>query len=83
MALLVVRRKLGDAAIKVQCQSKFGRLESMGPVALTAAGRRRKALEQESMMAKKRRADAFAAKQGYNLLRRGLANLDLLLAIRA
>ena len=40
-----LRRKLGVAAVKVQCLRLFGRLDSMGPAAVTGAGRRRKALD--------------------------------------
>ena len=66
---------LGVAAIKTQCLLLFGRLDSMGPAAVMAAGRRRRALDQERFWAKERRADVFAAKQGFNLL----AKLDKLL----
>ena len=76
MAVGHIRRKLGVAAVKAQCITLFGRLDSMGPAVVLAAGRRRKALELERIWAKERRADAFAAKQGYNLLRRGFAKLD-------
>ena len=71
-----IRRKLGVAAIKAQCITLFGRLDSIGPSAVMAAGRRRRALDQERIWAKERRADAFAAKQGHNLLRRGFTKLD-------
>ena len=50
------------AAIKAQCITLFGRLDSMEPVAGMAAARRRKALDLEKIWAKERRADAFAAK---------------------
>ena len=53
-----------------------GRLESMGLAAVLAAGRRRRALDQKMAWARKRQADAFAPKQGHNLLRRGFAKLD-------
>ena len=76
MAVGYISRKLGVAAIKAQCVTLFGRLDSMGPAAETAAGRRRSALYQERIWAQERRADAFAAKQVYNLLRKGFAKLD-------
>ena len=63
MAVRYIRRRLGVVADKAQCLTLFGRLDSMGHPVVIAAGRRR-------------RADAFAAKQGYNLLRRGFTNLD-------
>ena len=76
MAVGYISRKLGVAAIKAQCLTLFGRLDSMGPAAVMAEGRRRRPLDQERIWAKERRADAFAAKQGYNLLRRAFAKLD-------
>ena len=48
----------------------------MGPGKTIAAGRRRRALEQERLWARERRADALAARQGFNLVRRGFARLD-------
>ena len=36
-----------------------------------AAGRRRKALEQERLLARERRADSLATGQGFNLIRQG------------
>jgi hypothetical protein len=52
MAVGYIRRRLGVVAVKAQCLTLFGRLDSMGHPVVIAAGRRR-------------RADAFAAKQGY------------------
>ena len=43
---------------------------------MTAAGRRRRALEQERLWAKERRGDAIAARQGFNIVRRGFARLE-------
>ena len=71
-----IRRKLGVAAVKAQCITLFGRLDSMGPAAVIATGRRRRALDLKRIWAKERRADAFASKHGYNLLRRGFTKLD-------
>ena len=71
-----IRRKLGVAAANAQCIALFGRLDSMRPAAVMAAGRMRRTLDLERIWVKERRADAFAAKQGYNLLRRGFAKLD-------
>ena len=76
MAVGHIRRKLGVAAIKAQCITLFGGLDLLLPAAVMAAGRRRGALDLERIWAKERRADAFAVKQGYNLLRRGFAKLD-------
>ena len=61
MAVGHISGKLGVAAIKKQCIPLFGRLDSMGPDAVMAAGRRRRALDLENIWAKERRADAFAA----------------------
>ena len=71
-----IRRRLSVAAVKAQCFSLLGRLEGLGPGAVTAAGRRRTALEQERLWAKERRGDAMSARQGYNIVRRGFARLD-------
>ena len=76
LAVSFIRRKLGVAAVRAQCLTLLGRLETMGPAAVLAAGRRRRALDQERAWARERRTDAFAAKQGHNLLRRGFAKLD-------
>ena len=48
----------------------------MGPSAVSAANRRRRAAEQERLWSRERRAYALAAKQSYNLVRRGFAKLD-------
>ena len=50
--------------------------DGMGPGGVSAAGRRRKAVEQERLWVRERRADALAAKHGFNSLRRGFAKLD-------
>ena len=76
LAVGFIRRKLAVVAVKAQCLTLLGRLETMGPAAVLAAGRRRRALDQERAWARERRMDAFAAKQGHNLLRRGFAKLD-------
>ena len=47
-----------------------------GPGAVLAAGSRRKALEQERLWARERRADALAARQSFNIIWRGLAKLN-------
>ena len=41
-----------------------------------AAGRRRKVMDQERLWTSERRADAFAAKKGFNCPRRVFAKLD-------
>ena len=49
LAVGFIRRRLGVAAIKAQCHPLLGRLEGMGPNAVSAANRRRRAAEQERL----------------------------------
>ena len=51
-------------------------IEGLGPGAVTAAGRRRRALEQERIWARERRADALSTRQGFNIVRRGFSRLQ-------
>ena len=76
MAVGYIRRRLGVAAVRAQCHSLLGRLEGLGPGATTADSRRRRAVEQERLWARERRAYALSAKQGFNILRRGFGKLD-------
>ena len=76
LAVGFIRRRLGVAAVKAQCHSLLGRLEGMGPGAVTAANRRRRAAEQERLWMRERRAYSLATKQSYNIVRRGFAKLD-------
>ena len=76
LAVSHIRKTLSVAGVRAQCYSLLGRLDGMGPGAVLAAGRRRKALEQERLWARERRADALAAKQGINLSGRGFAKLS-------
>ena len=76
MAVGYIRRKLGITAVKAQCCSLLGRLEGLGPGAVTAAGRRKGAEQQERLWAKERRAYSLAAKQGFSIQRRGFAKLN-------
>ena len=76
LAVGFIRRRLGVAAIKAQCHSLLGRLEGMGPGAVSSANRRRRAAEQERLWIRERRAYALVAKQSYKLVRRGFAKLD-------
>ena len=71
-----IRKTLSVPAVRAQCYSLLGRLECLGPGTTTAAGRRRKAIEQERFWARESRADALTARQGFNLVRRGFAKLD-------
>ena len=76
LAVSHIRKTLSVAGVRAQCYSLLGRLDGMGPGAVLAAGRRRKALEQERLWARERRADALAARQGFNITRRGFAKLN-------
>ena len=76
LAVGYIRRKLGVAAVKGQCHSLLGRLEGMGPGAVSAAGRRKRAEEQERQWIRERRAHAQSARQGFNIFRHGFAKLD-------
>ena len=76
LAVGYIRRRLSVAAVKAQCHSLLGRVEGLGPGAVTAAGRRRRAQEQERLWARERRAHQISARQGYNIIRRGFAKLD-------
>ena len=76
LAVGFIRRRLGIAAIKAQCHSLLHRVETLGPGAVTAAGRRRAALEQEQLWRRERRAFAIEAKTSRNVLHLGFAKLD-------
>ena len=76
IAVGYIRRKLGITAVKAQCYSLLGRLEGMGPGAVSALGRRRRAEDQERLWARERRAHNLSIKQGFSIARRGFAKLD-------
>ena len=76
LAVGYIRRKLGIAAVKAQSYSLLGRVEGISPGAVSAAGRRRRAEEQERMWARERRAHQLAVKQGFSIQRKGFAKLD-------
>ena len=76
LAVGYIRRKLGIAAVKAQCLSLLGRLDGLGPGAVSAHARRRRAEEQEKMWARERRAYRLSTKQGFSMDRRGFAKLD-------
>ena len=76
LAISHIRKTLSVAAVRAQSYSLLGRLDGMGPEAVLAAGRRRKALEQERLWARERRADALAARLVFNLVRQGFTKLN-------
>ena len=47
LAVGYIRRRKGVAAVRAQCYFLLGRIEGLGSGSLTAAGRRRKAVEME------------------------------------
>ena len=55
LAVGYLRRKLSITAIKAQCLSLLGRLESLGHGSITAAGRRARVSEQEIFSANVRK----------------------------
>ena len=73
MAVSFVRRSLSLAAVKAQSHSLLGRLEGMGRGVTAAVGRRREASEVERRWAKQRKAHSLSVRQGWNIVRRGLA----------
>ena len=76
MAVGYIRRKLGIVAVKAQCLSLLGRIDGLGPGAVAAQGRKKRAEEQERMWARERKAHSLSIKQGFNMSRRGFAKLD-------
>ena len=62
-----------------QCLSLLGRIDGLGPGAVAAQGRRRRAKYQERLWARERKAHSLAIKQGFNIFRRGFAKLDRVL----
>ena len=76
LAVGYIRRKLGITSVKAQCHSLLGRLEGLGPGAMAAHGRRRRAEDQERLWAKERKAHNLSVKQGFSIARRGFAKLD-------
>ena len=73
LAVGYLRRKISIAAVKAQSHSLLGRLEGLGPGSAAAAGRRNRAMELERLWARERQAHTLAARQGFNVIRRGFA----------
>ena len=69
LAVGYIRRKLSVAAVKAQSLSLLGRLEGLGSSTTTAAGRRAKALEQDRVWARERRAHQLATNIGFSFHR--------------
>ena len=62
LAVSHIWKKLFVAAVKAQSYSLMGRLNSIGPGAVLAAGRRRKAYKQERLLAIEGRVVALESK---------------------
>ena len=76
LAVGYIRRKLSITAVKAQSHSLLGRLEGLGPGATAAASRRTRAMEQERLWSRERRAYHLSIKQGFNIQRRGFGKVD-------
>ena len=72
----LLRRALSVVGVKAQARLLLGRLETIGPGATAAAGRRNYALNLERIWANERRADLLSRAQGKALLRRGQFRRD-------
>ena len=72
----LLRRALSVVGVKAQARLLLGRLETIGPGATAAAGRRNYALNLERIWANERRADLLSRAQGKAILRRGQFRRD-------
>ena len=75
LAVGTIRRRLSIAAVKAQSLSLLGRLEVMGSGSTSLVERRRKAVQQEEKLRRSREAHRVAARQGFNVLRKGFPKL--------
>ena len=71
-----IRRKLSVAAVKAQCSSLLGRLESLGPGLCMASGRRADALARAYAWDREQQAHSLALRQHKNVVRRGFARVN-------
>ena len=72
----LLRKALSVVGVKAQARLLLSRLETIGPGAAAAAGRRNNALNLERLWANQRRADLLSRVQGSVLLRRGQFRKD-------
>ena len=72
----LLRKALSVVGVKAQARLLLSRLETIGPGAAAAAGRRNNALNLERLWANQRRADLLSRVQGRVLLRRGQFRKD-------
>ena len=71
-----VRRMVSTAAVKAQCYSLLGRIESLGTGAAAARERRQEAIELDRRFHRQRQAQWISDQQGWNILRKGFAKVD-------
>ena len=76
IAVGYIRRTLSLAGIRAQSHSLLGRLEGLGRGVTAAMGRRNEALQLERVWLRERKATALSLRNGFNILRRGFAQLD-------
>ena len=76
IAVGFIRRTLSLAGIRAQSHSLLGRLEGLGRGVTAAMGRRNEALQLERVWLRERKATALSLRNGFNILRRGFAQLD-------
>ena len=72
-----ISKLVSVASIKAQCHSLLGRLEALGGGASAARGRRIQALELDMRWRRSRQAHCLSEKQGWDIVRRGFAKVDL------
>ena len=75
MVVSSIRRQISVAAVKAQCSSLLGRLESLGPGVAAAQGRRKETIELDRRLSRERQAHRMSIRQGRNIIRRGFAML--------
>ena len=76
LAISALRRRLGVLTVKCQAYSLLGRLETLGPGATAAAGRRWQAAELERCWRREERAHSLATTQAWRSYRTGFGKLD-------
>ena len=73
IAISGVTRRFAVMAVRCQASSLLGRLESLGPGGAAATGRRWQAAEVERQWRREERAHVLATRQGWQVMRRGMA----------
>ena len=76
LAISALRRRLGVLTVRCQAHSLLGRLETLGPGAAAAAGRRCQAAELERCWRREERAHSLATAQAWRSYRTGFGKLD-------